>query len=81
MENFKPSNEAILARLNCPVREKCRDVTKLSRDLRRAVRQLQRSTQACEDCPARRDCPVLLEFQESIHQAVRELVEELGLQV
>jgi len=40
MENPKPSNEAILARLNCPVREKCREVTGLSRDLRRAVREL-----------------------------------------
>jgi hypothetical protein len=81
MDDIKPSNEVILARLTCPVREKSEHVTGICRDLRRAVRQLQRSTGACEACPARRDCPVLLNFQESVQEAIREVVSELGLEV
>jgi hypothetical protein len=81
MDENKPTNEVILARLTCPVRARAGEVTGVCRDLRRAVTQLRRSTEACEECPARRDCPVLLEFQAGIREAVRELVVELGLEV
>ena len=81
MDQTKPPNEIILARMTCPVREKAGQVSGICQDLRRAVRQLQISTQACEECAARRDCPVTLDFQASIREAVRELVDELGLEV
>ncbi len=81
MDQSKPSNQVILARMTCPVREKAGEVSGICQDLSRAVRQLKDSTEACEECAAWRDCPVLLDFQSAIREAVRELVVELGLEV
>ena len=60
----------------CPVRISARRVSRMSSDLRLAIRRLRRDLNACRHCDRADDCPLLAALHAQVDQAIAEVLEE-----
>ncbi|NLG71462.1 MAG: hypothetical protein GX495_05400 [Chloroflexi bacterium] len=66
-------------RTRCPVLSTSRQVLNQSLELRRSMRRLRRSLQACGRCSHHGACRIIEAFNSQIHAAILEINDEWGL--
>jgi hypothetical protein len=64
---------------NCPVLQQAQIVLSDARALRKSVRKLRKSLDACQECPNAGECVPLQEFNRQVDAAISALTAEWGL--
>ena len=70
------TNNSILA---CPILLEAQHTLEKAHDLRKALRNLSRSTRRCLTCSENKNCPSIRYFDHAVDLAVQKLTREWGL--